>query len=69
MMSMSLLDGLCQEVLMTRKGGANMQENNFIEIACYEREHLSHDMFAVMDWEMDSIMRELDDRRYLPEAK
>ena len=46
-----------------------MQENNYIEIACYEREHLSHDMFAAMDWEIDSIMRELDDRRYLPEAK
>ena len=46
-----------------------MQENNYVEIACYEREHLPHDMFAAMDWEMDSIMRELDDRRYLPEAK
>ena len=46
-----------------------MQENNYVEIAWYEREHLSHDMFAAMDWEIDSIMRELDDRRYLPEAK
>jgi hypothetical protein len=46
-----------------------MQENNYVEISCYEREHLSHDMFAAMDWEIDSIMRELDDRRYLPEAK
>lgn len=46
-----------------------MQEKNCVEIACYEREHLSHDMFAAMDWEIDSIMRELDDRRYLPEAK
>ena len=46
-----------------------MQERNYVEIACYEREHLSHDMFAAMDCEIDSIMRELDDRRYLPEAK
>lgn len=35
-------------------------EKNVIEIACYEREHLSHNMFAKMDWERDSIMRELD---------
>lgn len=46
-----------------------MQENNYVEIACYEREHLSHDMFAAIDWEIDSIMRELYDCRYLPEAK
>lgn len=46
-----------------------MQERNYVEIACYERENLSHDMFAAMDWEIDSIMRELDNRRYLPEAK
>ena len=46
-----------------------MQETNYIEFACYEREHLSHDMFAAMDWEIDSIMRELNNRRYLPEAK
>lgn len=46
-----------------------MQEKNYVEIACYEREHLSHDMFAAMDWEIDSIMHELNNRRYLPEAK
>lgn len=37
-----------------------MEEKNVIEMACYEREHLSHDMFAAMDWERDSIMREID---------
>ncbi len=37
-----------------------MEKKNVIEIACYEREHLSHDMFAAMDWERDSIMREID---------
>ena len=37
-----------------------MEKKNVIEIACYEREHLSHNMFAKMDWERDSIMRELD---------
>lgn len=31
-----------------------------IEVAIYEREHLSHNMFAKMDWERDSIMREID---------
>ena len=37
-----------------------MEKENVIEIACYEREHLSHDMFAAMDWERDSVMREID---------
>lgn len=37
-----------------------MEKKNVIEITCYEREHLSHDMFAAMDWERDSIMREID---------
>ena len=37
-----------------------MEKKNVIEIACYEREHLSHNMFAQMDWERDSIMREID---------
>ena len=46
-----------------------MQERNYVEIACYEREHLSHDMFAAMDWEIDSVIRDLDDRRCLPEVK
>ena len=44
-------------------------EKNTVEIACYEHEHLSHNMFAVMDWEADSIMRELDDCGYLTEAE
>lgn len=35
-------------------------EKKILEVAIYEREHLSHDMFAAMDWERDSIMRELD---------
>lgn len=37
-----------------------MEKKNVIEIACYEREHLSHDMFAKMDWEIDSVMREIE---------
>lgn len=37
-----------------------MGNKNVIEIVCYEREHLSHNMFAQMDWERDSIMREID---------
>ena len=44
-------------------------DNNAIEIACYEREHLTHNMFAKMDWDIDSIMRELEEQKYLPEAK
>lgn len=35
-------------------------EKKILEVAIYEHEHLSHDMFAAMDWERDSIMRELD---------
>lgn len=31
-----------------------------IEVAIYEREHMSHNMFAQMDWDRDSIMREID---------
>ena len=31
-----------------------------VEIAIYEKEHLCHDMFAAMDWERDSIMREIE---------
>lgn len=38
-----------------------MEKNNVIEIACYEREHLSHNMFAQIDWEIDSIMREIEE--------
>ena len=37
-----------------------MEKKNVIEMAVYEREHLSHNMFSQMDWERDSIMRELD---------
>lgn len=37
-----------------------MEKKNVIEIACYERENLSHNMFAKMDRERDSVMRELD---------
>lgn len=44
-------------------------DNKTVEIACYEKEHLSHDMFAQMDWEIDSVMRELEDRKYLPEGR
>lgn len=44
-------------------------DNNTIEIACYEHEHLTHNMFAKMDWDIDSIMRELEEQRYLTETK
>lgn len=37
-----------------------MEQKNVIEIVYYEREHLSHNMFAQMDWERDSIMREIE---------
>ena len=37
-----------------------MEKKNVIEMAVYDREHLSHNMFSKMDWEIDSIMRELD---------
>lgn len=37
-----------------------MEEKNVIEIVYYEREHLSHNMFAKMDWEIDSVMREIE---------
>lgn len=48
-----------------------MKNKNTIEMAVYEREHLSHNMFQQMDWERDSIMRELDSAAVpqLPEAK
>lgn len=37
-----------------------MRKKYDFEQVIYEREHLSHDMFAAMDWELDSIMREID---------
>lgn len=37
-----------------------MEKKYDFEQVIYEREHLSHDMFAAMDWERDSIMREID---------
>lgn len=37
-----------------------MEKKNVIEIVFYEREHLSHNMFAQIDRERDSIMREID---------
>lgn len=37
-----------------------MEKKYDFEQVIYEREHLSHDMFAQMDWERDSIMREID---------
>lgn len=42
------------------KGIIIMEKKNVIEMAVYDREHLSHNMFSQMDWERDSIMRELD---------
>lgn len=42
------------------KGIIIMEKKNVIEMAVYDREHLSHNMFSKMDWERDSIMRELD---------
>lgn len=37
-----------------------MEKKNVIEVAVYDKECLSHDMFAAMDWERDSIMREIE---------
>ena len=53
------------------KGIIIMEKKNVIEMAVYDREHLSHNMFAQMDWERDSIMRELDGAAVpqLPAAK
>ncbi len=31
-----------------------------LEVVLYEKEELSHNMFAEMDWEIDSIMREIE---------
>ena len=48
-----------------------MEKKNVIEVAVYDKEHLSHDMFAAMDWERDSIMREIERPAVamLPEGK
>ena len=37
-----------------------MEKKYDFEQVIYEREHLSHNMFSKMDWERDSIIRELD---------
>lgn len=46
-----------------------MDKTYDFEQVIYEREHLTHNMFAKMDWDIDSIMRELEEQKYLPEAK
>lgn len=48
-----------------------MEKKIVIEVVMYEKEHLSHDMFADMDWERDSIMREIERPvvAMLPEGK
>lgn len=38
-----------------------MEKKYDFEQVIYEREHLSHNMFAQMDWERDSIMREIEE--------
>lgn len=38
-----------------------MEKKYDFEQVIYEREHLSHNMFAQMDWEIDSIMREIEE--------
>lgn len=35
-------------------------KKKYVEVAIYGKEHLCHDMFAEMDWERDSIMREIE---------